>query len=57
VIEEEIHMLLEEGTESGIIDETKQDMFESVFEFGDEEPLITRRNYGSCGDNTEARAR
>ena len=35
VIEEEIHMLLEEGTESGIIDETEQDMVESVFEFGD----------------------
>jgi len=35
VIEEEIHMLLEEGAESGIIDETEQDMVESVFEFGD----------------------
>lgn len=35
VIEEEIHMLLEEGAESGVIDEAEQDMVESVFEFGD----------------------
>ncbi|NLV26761.1 MAG: HlyC/CorC family transporter [Methanomicrobiales archaeon] len=35
VIEEEIHLLLEEGTESGIIDESEQDMVESVFEFGE----------------------
>ena len=32
VIEEEIHLLLEEGAESGVIDETKQDIVESVFE-------------------------
>jgi putative hemolysin len=35
VIEEEIHLLLEEGAESGVIDETKQDMVESVFELDD----------------------
>ena len=35
VIEEEIHMLLEEGAESGVIDEAKQDMVESVFELSD----------------------
>jgi putative hemolysin len=35
VIEEEIHLLLEEGTESGVIDETEQDLVESVFVFGD----------------------
>ncbi|PWR73435.1 hemolysin family protein [Methanospirillum stamsii] len=35
IIEEEIHFLLEEGTESGIIDEAEQDIVESVFEFGD----------------------
>ena len=35
VIEEEIHLLLEEGAETGVIDETEQDLVESVFEFGD----------------------
>ncbi|QXO94149.1 hemolysin family protein [Methanospirillum purgamenti] len=35
IIEDEIHLLLEEGAESGVIDETEHNMMESVFEFGD----------------------
>jgi len=35
LIEEEIYLLLEEGTESGVINEDEQDMVENVFFFGD----------------------
>ena len=35
LIEEEIYLLLEEGTESGVINEDEQDMVENVFDFGD----------------------
>ncbi|MDD1723679.1 MAG: hemolysin family protein [Methanospirillum sp.] len=35
VIEEEIHMLLEEGTEAGIIDKAEQKILESVFELSE----------------------
>lgn len=34
-IEEEIHLLLEEGAESGVIDESEQNLVENVFDFGD----------------------
>lgn len=35
VIEEEIHMLLEEGTEAGVIDKAEQKIVESVFELSE----------------------
>lgn len=35
LIEEEIYLLLEEGAESGVINEDEQDMVENVFDFGD----------------------
>ena len=35
IIEEEIHLLLEEGAETGVIDKTEHDMVESALGFGD----------------------
>lgn len=35
VTEEEIRLLIEQGTQAGVFDETEQDMVESVFQLGD----------------------